>query len=169
MQRFLITATFIAFATFAGATFAGTGHTLSRNIVIDASADQVWHLLRQIDGVERYSGGMVTHSALKGEPGVGCERVCKLNNGMEVTEKVVAFDDQARTYSYKVTGAPFPVTTMVNSARVVDLGYNRSLLVWTSNYTPGPQGDPQEIAMMLGGVLEMVTMEVKKLMESNAS
>ena len=167
MRNLIIIVVLAAFTTLTG--MAGENHTISRNIVVEGSADQVWSILRKLDGVEQYAGGMVTHSKLKGKPGVGCERICTMNNGMQVKEKIIAFDDSARTYTYEVSGAPVPVKAMVNTARVVDLGYNRSLLVWTSNFKPKPEADVKQITMMMGGMLEMTNMEVKKLIETNNS
>ncbi len=101
--------------------------------VIDASADEVWGILRQMDDIDKYSSA-IAKVDWKGEKGVGGERVCTAPEGQGYfKESIVTFDDAARTYSYAVVeGVPFK--GMVNSFKVVDLGYQKSMIVWTSNY-----------------------------------
>jgi hypothetical protein len=150
-------------------TFAMEQHqSVSRSIEINASADQVWQLLRKLDGVEAFSGGMVTHSKIKGEPGVGCERICTMNDGAKIKEIVRSFSDAERSYSYQVYSDMMPVSKMINSAQVLDLGYQKSLLVWKSNFIPAKGADPAQISQMMGGMLEMVLGQVKNLKENQS-
>ncbi len=102
--------------------------------VVDISADKVWHLLRQMDDIDKYSPA-ITKVVWSGEHGVGGERVCYGNDGnVYVKEGIIKFDDTARSYSYAVIeGAP--AKDMVNSFKVVDLGYNKSMVVWSTKYT----------------------------------
>lgn len=102
--------------------------------VIDASADEVWSVLRKMDDIDKYSS-LIGKVEWTGEHGVGGERLClppKNGEGF-FKERIVGFDDSQRTYSYALLeGAP--VKGMVNNFKVVDLGYQKSMIVWTSTY-----------------------------------
>lgn len=101
--------------------------------VVDASADDVWDILRQMDDIDKYSSA-IAKVDWTGAKGVGGERVCSAPQGQgQFKESIVSFDDDARSYAYAVTeGVPFK--GMVNSFKVVDLGYKKSMIVWTSNF-----------------------------------
>lgn len=53
--------------------------------------------------------------------------------GGTYTEQVVKFSDAERTYSYALVQG-VPAQGMVNSFKVIDLGYKKSMIVWTSTY-----------------------------------
>lgn len=101
--------------------------------VLDVSADKVWTKLRQMDDIDKYSSA-IAKVEWTGNHGVGGQRVCTAPEGQGFfKESIVTFDDIERTYSYAVVEG-VPVKGMVNSFKVVDLGYNKSMIVWTSNY-----------------------------------
>lgn len=107
---------------------------VSYSKVVEASADDVWTLVRQMDDIDKYSQaiGKVNWS---GDHGVGGQRICLPPKGKEgkFIEEIVAFSDNERSYSYKLIEG-VPAQGMVNTFKVVDLGYNRSMIVWTSSY-----------------------------------
>jgi len=102
--------------------------------VVDASADDVWAILREMDDIDKYSSG-ISKIVWTGNKGEGGERVCYPPKGQEgfFKETIVAFDDVNRTYSYSVVEG-IPVKGMVNTYRVVDLGYQKSMIVWSSTF-----------------------------------
>ncbi|NMH89066.1 SRPBCC family protein [Flavivirga algicola] len=107
---------------------------ISVSKVVSVSADKMWKVLRQMDNVDKFSP-QIDKVVWTGEHGVGGERVCYGNeNRFYVKEKIVKFDDVKRTYSYAVVeGAP--AKDMVNTFKVVDLGDNKSKVVWSTSYT----------------------------------
>ena len=101
--------------------------------VVETSADKVWSKLRQMDDIDKYSS-VVAKVKWTGEKGVGGQRVCTSADGQGYfKESIIGFDDQNRTYTYALVEG-VPVKGMVNSFKVVDLGYQKSMIVWTSNY-----------------------------------
>lgn len=103
--------------------------------IINASADAVWERLRQIDGLEEIVPNFVAKSSIDTKvAGAGTKRTCEAPNGQgHYTEQVVDYDDSARYYTYAVLEG-VPVKSMLNSFRVIDLGYQKCMVVWTSNY-----------------------------------
>lgn len=101
--------------------------------VIEASADEVWKVLRKMDDIDKYSS-LIARVEWKGNHGVGGERVCYSPDGKGYfKEGIIGFDDANRTYTYAVKEG-VPAKNMVNSFKVVDLGYQKSMIVWTSNF-----------------------------------
>ena len=101
--------------------------------IVDASADDVWSVLRKMDDIDKYSSA-IAKVTWTGNKGVGGQRVCTAPKGQGFfKESIVKFDDTNRTYSYAVMEG-VPTKGMVNSFKVVDLGYQKSMIVWTSSY-----------------------------------
>ena len=107
---------------------------VTKTKVINASADAVWEKLRVMDDLQKYS----SHVAIvkwTGDHGVGGERKCLPPEGLEgyYLERIVNFNDEQRTYSYALVEG-VPVKGMVNTFKVVDLGYRKSMIIWTSSF-----------------------------------
>ena len=102
--------------------------------VIDASADDIWSLLREMDDIDRYSSA-ISKVSWKGIKGEGGQRICYPPEGQSgyFKESILSFDDINRTYTYSLDEG-MPIKGMVNSFKVVDLGYQKSMIVWTSVY-----------------------------------
>jgi len=102
-------------------------------VEIGNSADKVWEQIRKMDNIDELSS-FVSKVQWKGPKGIGGERVCTSADGKgHFKEKITGFDDKTRTYSYQVVEG-VPAKNMNNMIKIVDLGYNKSMIVWTSNY-----------------------------------
>ncbi len=101
--------------------------------IVQVSADDVWTELRKLDQVDKYSS-TIARVDWSGNMGVGGSRVCHSPDGKGYfQENIVAYDDANRTFTYSlVEGAP--IKGMINTWKVVDLGYMKSMVIWTSNY-----------------------------------
>ena len=145
---------FLSFTAFAQSSDAKFTHTQ----VVDASADDVWEVLRQMDDIDKYSSA-VAKVEWTGDHGVGGQRVCTAPQGQGAyKESIVAFDDNGRTYSYALVEG-VPVKGMVNTFKVVDLGYKKSMIVWTSNYEAFMK-NPQMSEEQFGGFIKMTIGEM---------
>ncbi|WP_020566794.1 SRPBCC family protein [Neolewinella persica] len=139
----------ISFSVSAQSSDAKFTHTQ----VVDASADKVWTVLRQMDDIDKYSSA-IAKVEWTGDKGVGGARVCTAPEGQGFyKESIVAFDDNARTYSYALIEG-VPVKGMVNSFKVIDLGYQKSMVVWTSNYEAFMK-NPQMTEEQFGSFIKM--------------
>lgn len=100
---------------------------------INLSADKVWEEIREMDNIDQLSS-FVSQVKWTGPKNVGGQRVCTAADGSGYfKEKITHFDDAGRTYSYQVVEG-VPAKNMQNVIKVVDLGYNKSMIVWTSNF-----------------------------------
>ena len=101
--------------------------------IIEASADDVWEVVRDLDGLADISK-FVARVEYTGPNDVGGQRTCYAPEGQGAyTEAILDLDDAARSYTYAVKEG-VPAAGMVNAFKIVDLGYNKCMLVWTSNY-----------------------------------
>src|SRR5262249_1783882 len=106
---------------------------VSASIDVSASADQVWRLiggfgslpdwLPSIFKSELSAGGRVRHLAdLSGDT---------------IVERLEAFDDAGRSYSYSILQAPFPVSDYLSILRVQPAADgNRARVEWSGKFKP---------------------------------
>ena len=130
---------------------------LSYVSTVELSADKVWEQIRVMDNIDKISS-IVGKVEWTGPKGVGGVRVCTTPDGKgKFKEKIIKFNDKQRSYTWQVVeGVPAKVT---NSFRVVDLGLNTSMIVWTSNYQFIENPNMTEIqfrGFLEGAVTEMV-------------
>ncbi|BCF92905.1 SRPBCC family protein [Paraburkholderia largidicola] len=121
----------------------------STRIDIPQPADQVWQLiggfgslpdwLPYIPKSELSEGGRVRHLA---NP-----------NGEAIVERLIAFDNAARSYSYAILKAPFPVKDYRSTLKVVETGATSSRVEWSGRFTPTTVSD-QEISKLFEGIYE---------------
>ncbi|MEM8909302.1 MAG: SRPBCC family protein, partial [Bacteroidota bacterium] len=132
----------LAFAIVIGSIIGSNAQSsdaiVTKTTVINASADDVWERLRQLDKIEELTPDFVGDSWIDGELGVGAKRTCtapgqtrKTAEKPAFTETVLSYDDEKRFYSYAVSGVP--AKNMLNSFKVVDLGYKKCMVVWNSS------------------------------------
>jgi hypothetical protein len=58
-------------------------------------------------------------------------------NGDTIIERLVAFDNEGRSYSYAIMQAPFPVTNYLSTLRVQGSNGGKTCRVeWTGSFTP---------------------------------
>jgi len=126
--------------------------------IVEKSADDVWKVVRNLD-FAKYTKTLGKIQVI-GEAGAGASRVCTTADGKgQFKENILAYDDTNRTYTYAVVEG-VPVKGLVNNFKVVDLGYNKSMIIWWSNYEQfmeNPQmTEPQFTAFMKSSVDEII-------------
>lgn len=110
---------------------------LVKSKIVSASADEVWERLRKLDDLEKIVPHLLSDSWVhnNAEPGIGVKRSCTApgtpKGEASYTEEITDFSDQERFYEYAITQGT-PTKNMVNTLRVLDMGYKRCLVVWTS-------------------------------------
>lgn len=110
----------------------------SATITLPVAADRVWQLIGGFDSLpdwlpyiprsEVSEGGRVRHLA---NP-----------DGDTIIERLEAFDNRERSYTYSILQAPFPVTNYLSTLRVVSIDGDRSSRVeWSGEFTPAGVSD----------------------------
>ncbi len=151
---------FIAFAVLATINLNAQNSKADLSYVshVEISADKVWEEIRRMDNIDEISS-LVGKVDWTGPKGVGGTRVCTTPDGKGYfKENILKFDDKQRTYTWQVVEG-VPAKTVINSFKVVDLGLNQSMIVWTSNYefVENPNMTEEQFRGFLeGAVTEMV-------------
>lgn len=103
--------------------------------VIDASAKDTWKIIAKFDNLAELTPTFLHSVTLKGKVGEGCERKCvSPDQKSYYKEKVTYFNEKEMYYRYAMVEGSLPVKNMENSFRVVSLGKNKSMVIWTTGY-----------------------------------
>lgn len=104
--------------------------------VIPASADEVWAIIRDFDGLAAWMPPISASSLDSGTAAeVGAVRRLTLGDGGVVVERLLVLDDADRSYTYEILESPFAVRRYVSTVRVApvtDTGH--AFVEWWSEY-----------------------------------
>jgi carbon monoxide dehydrogenase subunit G len=132
--------------------------TFSECIDISATPDQVWAVLGDLSTVGKWIPGVTAVSI------DGMQRVCTFTDGHVQREQISDYSPTARSYHYRIEGAPLPVTDNVGSFTVQhEDGTTR--VVWESSFRPLDPAMAEQLAEMWQPYLPMVLGNLKKLVE----
>lgn len=107
--------------------------SISKEIHIEASPDDVWAALRDFGAVHhRLVPGFVVATELEADD----VRVVTFFNGAVAREVLVGLDDSARRLAYSVVDGPLGSTHHNASAQVFPSGDAASRLVWVTDVLP---------------------------------
>ncbi len=103
-----------------------------------SSQDDVWKVLREFGGLDWMPG--VESCEVEGE-GIGAIRKITMG-GNVVTERLEAFDDEARSLSYSIQQGPIPVRDYLATIAVSE-SQDGCLVKWTARFEL-PDGVPAD-------------------------
>ena len=126
---------------------------VSASIDIPVSPDEIWRLIGGCGSLPDWLNSMPTSELTEGG------RVRRLANrdGETLVERLVAFDDAARSYSYSFLEAPFPVTDHLATLRVHQTdGGKGSRVEWFARFKPNGVSDHEEsqLIQVIQGVFD---------------
>ncbi len=119
--------------------------TASASLTVPASADRVWNLIGGFDSLPDWLPYIPTSTLSEGG------RVRHLANpeGDAIVERLEAFDQAGRSYTYSILQAPFPVTGYRSTLRVVELDHG-ARIDWSGAFTPVGVSDEAASALFEG-------------------
>jgi len=121
---------------------------VSMSTRIKASADQVWKLLRDFNGLPVFIAA-IKKSSMEGS-GIGAVRTLDFEGGgPPVVERLEKLDDKAKTLSYSIITSPLPVKDYYSTVEVTDAGPGECELKWYSTFEP--KGAPEAEAVKVVG------------------
>lgn len=116
------------------------------SVDIAATPDQVWALAGGFTSLKD-----LQPTLLKCEAGEGGRlRHIEAPSGEVIVERLEAFDDKQRFYSYSLVTSPFPVRDYLATIRVTAQGGGRSLVEWSGKFTADGVSDEAAIALFQG-------------------
>ena len=120
----------------------------SAAIEVPVSASQVWQLIGGFNSLPDWLP-FVRHSELSEG---GRVRNLKTADGQSIVERIEAFDEQGRSYSYSFVEAPFPAKDYLATLSVQEIAGNATSVVqWSGSFTPVGVGD-DEVTDLFHGI-----------------
>ena len=117
------------------------------SIEIPASADAVWQLMGGFDALPDWLPFIPKSMVSEG----GRVRTLTTSDGGTVIERLEAFDNRQRSYSYSIIQAPFPVVDYLSTIAVVATADNNITRVeWSGSFTPVNVSDADAEALFSG-------------------
>ncbi|MFJ2281171.1 SRPBCC family protein [Pseudomonas sp. NPDC087803] len=119
--------------------------TASATIDIPASADQVWQLIGGFNTLPDWLP-LITKSELSEG---GRVRTLQTADGGVVIERLQAFDNTAKTYSYSIEQAPFPATDYLATIKVEAQGQS-ARVTWSGRFNAKGVSEEEVVALFNG-------------------
>lgn len=117
------------------------------SIEIPASVDQVWQLMGGFDSLPDWLPFIPKSVVSEG----GRVRTLTTSDGGTVIERLEAFDNRQRSYSYSIIQAPFPVVDYLSTIAVVATAdSNITRVEWSGSLTPVNVSDADAEALFSG-------------------
>ncbi|EUB85648.1 SRPBCC family protein [Pseudomonas sp. GM30] len=119
--------------------------TASATIDIPASADQVWQLIGGFNTLPDWLPFIPNSELSEG----GRVRTLQTADGGVVIERLQAFDNTAKTYSYSIEQAPFPATDYLATIKV-EAQEQGARVTWSGRFNAKGVSDEEVVALFSG-------------------
>lgn len=117
------------------------------HIEIAASPDAVWQLIGGFNSLPEWLPYIPESQLSEG----GRVRTLANPNGETIIERLMAFDQTARSYSYAILQAPFPVTNYLSTLQVRQTDDGKgSRVEWSGRFTPNGVSEQEAVKLFQG-------------------
>lgn len=116
--------------------------------VIEASVDDVWAIMSDFGGVQRWSSA-IEKCEVEGE-GVGAVRTLTMPGGLTLRERLESLDAPGHRFSYSIVEpTPLPLRGYLSTVTLRDRA-GRCAVDWRSRFEPAGVSEEQAQAMVRG-------------------
>ena len=123
----------------------------SAAIDIPASPSDVWQLIGGFNSLPDWLGDIAKSELSEG----GRVRHLADAKGETIIERLEKFDNTARSYSYSILKAPFPITAYLSTLQVTTAGDGKgSRVEWSATFTPNNGVSDDEASKIFHGIFE---------------
>ena len=148
MLKTSLAATMMAFSLTA---FAGGALEVNKDIMVDANPATVWKMVGNFNGLDVWHPVVVSSDLELGmNDEVGAQRLLTLGNGATITEKLVSYSDNDKSYTYQILKSPLPVSNYQSTIMVEAAGEGKSKVTWRSTFDAKDASDKDAIAAITG-------------------
>jgi hypothetical protein len=120
--------------------------------VIDASADRVWSIVRDFNGLPRWMPPVADSRIEGGQPPdkVGCIRSFNMKAGGNIREQLLSLSDYDYTCSYAILESPMGVRDYTATLKLTPItDGDRTFAEWTAEFDCDPARE-QELVDQIG-------------------
>lgn len=126
-----------------------TKQTITKKL--DVPADEAWDAIRKFGRLDVWFPSMAG-CRIEGE-GVGAVRYLTLDGGLgEITDHLLAIDEEGRRLTYERTESPFPVTLYEGNVEVFRSFDSLAVVVWTIDFESDPESSEAVAAILEDGI-----------------
>lgn len=123
--------------------------------VVAATAERVWGVVRDFDGLPAWHPGIATSEIEedRADAEVGCVRHLTTPDGASIREQLVTLDDVDRSCTYEMLQGPFPIRRYRATIRVLpvtDTGH--AFVEWYAHYDAEAADEPELDRTFASGV-----------------
>jgi hypothetical protein len=139
------------------------GHTTA-SLEVPVTADRVWQLIGGFNSLPDWLPLIPVSELSEG----GRVRHLKTADGHAIIERLEAFDEKARAYSYSILEAPFPASDYLATISLQEVaGRASSLVTWSGSFSPVGISD-EEGVQLFHGIYEEGLMALKETLQSGS-
>ena len=135
--------------------------------VIDAPADAVWGMVRDFNGLPRWTPFVADSRIEQNLPAdrIGCVRNFRLKDGGVIREQVLSLSDYDFQCRYSILESPMGVSDYLATLKLTPVtDGNRTFAEWSAEFE-APQGREQELAEHIGqGVFQAALTQLKQML-----
>ncbi|MFI0844030.1 SRPBCC family protein [Mesorhizobium sp. IMUNJ 23232] len=126
-----------------------------QSTIIDAPVDEVWRLLRDFNGHDRWHPAIASSAIEGGEPvdAVGAVRRFRLKDGGELREQLLSLSDRDRRLTYCLLEAPLPLMGYVATVALKPVtDRDRTFWEWSSEFHPPAERREELVRLVTDGI-----------------
>jgi mxaD protein len=164
----------MALAFAAGAATAEPARTLkvTKSVDIAAPVDKVWDAIKNFDSLDKWHPGFSSDQIVKGANNkAGAVRKLTVKDGPSFEEELLAFDEAAHSYRYRIIDSPLPLRDYVSRISVKPGAKGGSRVTWTGSFKRKstsdnpPESENDAAALkLINGVYEGGLSNLKKML-----
>jgi len=148
--------------------------TVTKTIEIKAAPAKVWAATKDFDSLNKWHPGFAKDELVKGKNNVrGAVRQLTIKDGPSFTEELLAFNEKAHSYTYRIVESPLPITDY-KSTFVVKAGKGgMTTVTWTGSFkrknvsdTPPEAESDAGVTKLIEGVYDGGLANAKKTLEN---
>jgi NADPH2:quinone reductase len=137
-----------------------------RSTIVDAPIAEVWRVLRDFNGHDRWHPAVATSAIEGGEPvdSIGSVRRFRLSDGSELREQLLALSDRDFSFSYCILEAPIPLMGYVATVRLKPVtDGDRTFWEWRSEFEPPARRRNELVHLVAHDIYESGFAAIQKL------
>jgi NADPH:quinone reductase-like Zn-dependent oxidoreductase len=142
---------------------------LRQSTIIDAPIDDVWRVLRDFNGHDRWHPAIASSVIENGEPedAVGSVRRFRLSDGGELREQLLSLSDKEHCLTYCLLEAPLPLMGYVASIRLKPVtDGNRTFWEWSCGFHPPASRRDELVRLVTEGIYQAGFAAIRKLLSA---